>query len=48
MRRDTSISISHDEKDRLDEAALDLFGTDEVPYGAVVSELVDRVVGSEA
>jgi hypothetical protein len=42
MQRETTISVSHQEKDRLKEAASELFGTDEVPYGAVVSELLDR------
>jgi hypothetical protein len=37
----TTISVSHEEKDRLDAAKLELFGTDEVPYGAVITELTD-------
>lgn len=45
MPRNTTISVSHEEKACLDDAAEALFGTDEVPYGAVVSELVTRVSG---
>jgi hypothetical protein len=41
--RETTVSVSHDEKDRLDDAKAELFGTDEVPYGAVITELVDRI-----
>jgi len=41
--RETTISVSHDEKDRLDDAKAELFGTDEVPYGAVITELVEQV-----
>jgi hypothetical protein len=43
IMRETTISVSHDEKDRLDDAKAELFGTDEVPYGAVITELVDRI-----
>jgi len=41
--RGTTISVSHSEKDRLDDAKTELFGTDEVPYGAVITELVDCI-----
>lgn len=47
MLRETTISVSHEEKARLDEAANVLFGTDEVPYGAVVDELAANVIGDE-
>ena len=41
--RETTISISYEEKRRLDEAARELCGTTEVPYGEVVTLLADRV-----
>lgn len=41
--RETTISVSQSEKDRLDDAKAELFGTDEVPYGAVITELVDSL-----
>lgn len=43
MFRETTISVSHEEKARLDDAKQELFGTDEVPYGATITELTDRV-----
>jgi tRNA(Arg) A34 adenosine deaminase TadA len=43
MLRETTITVSYDEKDRLDEARREMFGTDEVPYGAVITRLVDEV-----
>lgn len=43
IMRETTVSVSHDEKDRLDDAKAELFGTDEVPYGAVITELVARI-----
>ena len=44
MIRTTTISVSYDEKRQLDEAAEELFGTTEVPYGETISELVERTV----
>jgi hypothetical protein len=41
--RETTISISYEEKQRLDEAARELCGTTEVPYGEVVTILANRV-----
>lgn len=41
--RGTTIRVSHDEKRRLDEAAEELCGTTEVPYGEVIAQLVDKV-----
>ena len=43
MMRETTISVSQEEKDALDEVKHELFGTEEVPYGAVISELTTRV-----
>ena len=40
MPRKTTISVSYEEKNRLDDAKQQLFGTSEVPYGAVITELV--------
>ena len=42
MTRTTTISVSYDEKRRLDEAAEELCGTTEVPYGEVISQLVEK------
>lgn len=44
MIRTTTISVSTDEKRQLDEAAEELCGTTEVPYGEVISQLVERTV----
>lgn len=41
--RETTITVSRKEKRRLDDAKAELFGTDEVPYGAVITELVARI-----
>lgn len=38
--RETTISISYDEKRRLDKAADKLYGTTEVPYGEIITRLV--------
>ena len=40
MTRNTTISVSHAEKQRLDDAADELCGTTEVPYGEVILLLV--------
>lgn len=40
--RETTISVSRAEKAALDEAKLELYNTDEVPYGAVICELAGR------
>jgi len=40
MIRTTTISVSYDEKRRLDVAAEELCGTTEVPYGEVIARLV--------
>lgn len=42
--RGTTISVSEAEKDALDEAKLELYNTDEVPYGAVIYELAGRFI----
>jgi hypothetical protein len=38
--RETTISVSYDEKERLDDVAHELYGTTEVPYGEVITQLV--------
>lgn len=47
MSRTTRISVSTDEKRRLDEAAKTLCGTTEVPYGEVISLLTAEVADGE-
>jgi hypothetical protein len=44
MNRTTTISVSYDEKRQLDEAAKELCGTTEVPYGEVIAQLVDELI----
>lgn len=43
MAREERIRVSSEEKQLLDEKRTELFGTDEVPYGAVVAELCQRL-----
>jgi tRNA(Arg) A34 adenosine deaminase TadA len=47
MLRETTITVSYDEKDRLDEARREMFGTEEVPYGVVITRLAGKVLSSE-
>jgi hypothetical protein len=42
--RNTTIRISDDEKELLDQAAKAEFGTDEVPYGATVERLAEKTI----
>jgi len=42
--RETTISVSRAEKAALDEAKLELYQTEEVPYGAVICELAGRYI----
>jgi len=42
MKRKKKIRVSDAEHRRLNDKKLELFGTDKVPFGAVVSELLDR------
>lgn len=39
MARDNSIALSDEELQQLKEVRLEIFGTDEVPYGVVVNQL---------
>lgn len=48
MARETTIRVGHSEKDRLDEAASQICGTTEVPYGEVLSLLIERAPDVDA
>lgn len=41
--RETTISVSYEEKNRLENFKTELFNSKEVSYGAVLVELMDRV-----
>ena len=41
-QRTTTIALSNDEKERLDDIARDLCGTAEVPYGVALTQLIDE------
>lgn len=47
MNRETTISVSYEEKNKLDEAKHELFSTEEVPYGVVISELTAQLCETE-
>ena len=40
--REKSIAVSADEQARLDDVAEEMYGTTSVPYGAVVSGLIEQ------
>jgi len=42
MARETTIRVSQAERDDVEEAAYQLCGTNEVPYGKVVSLLIEN------
>jgi hypothetical protein len=42
MSRESTVRVSDGEKESLDVAREDIFGTDEVPYGTVIQALVDN------
>jgi len=42
MARNKSVALSEEELDEIKEVRLKLFGTDEVPYGAVISKLCEN------
>jgi predicted DNA-binding protein len=46
MTRETTICVSTEEKERLDEAAKVIFGTESVPYGEIVTELCNEMIES--
>lgn len=41
MVRDNTIALSDDEKELLSNKRVSMFGTDEVPYGVVISKLCE-------
>lgn len=45
--RETTISVSREEKSALDEAKLELYDTEEIPYGVVIYELSRRITDTE-
>jgi len=45
--RETTISVSHAEKDALDDARIAMYNTDEIPYGAVIDELAGRITDAD-
>lgn len=45
--RETTISVSYEEKRALDKAKVELYHTEEVPYGAVIYELAGQLTGTE-
>jgi hypothetical protein len=46
MPRNTTISVSTDEKQRLDNAAEELCGTSEIPYGEIITILSEAVLSA--
>lgn len=44
MARDNSVALSDDELQQLKDARVELFNTDEVPYGATISQLCEKVL----
>lgn len=41
MARDNTVALSDEEKAVLSEKRIEIFGTDEVPYGVVISKLCE-------
>jgi len=44
MARNESVALSEEEKQQLKDARLEIFSTNEVPYGVVIDELTSMVV----
>lgn len=44
MARDNSVAVSDKELQQLKEARIELFNTDEVPYGETISHLCEEVI----
>lgn len=42
MARDNTIALSDEEKEKLCQTRLNMFGTEEVPYGVVISKLCEN------
>jgi hypothetical protein len=47
MARDNSIAVSDEEMQKIKDARLKLFSTNEVPYGAVIEYLAEMVLEDE-
>jgi predicted short-subunit dehydrogenase-like oxidoreductase (DUF2520 family) len=47
MARDNSIAISDEELQQLKDARLEIFSTDEVPYGATISRLCENLENND-
>lgn len=45
MSRDKTVALSDNEKERLDGVRQEIYGTDEVPYGVVITDLIDYYDG---
>jgi hypothetical protein len=43
MARENSIAVSDEELQKIKDARMEIFGTDEVPYGVVISTLCEDV-----
>lgn len=41
MARNSTIAVSNEEKEKLDNIRDNIFGTDEVPYGVVINHLIE-------
>lgn len=41
MARNTTIAVSDEELESLKEVRMEIFGTDEVPYGVVIQRLIE-------
>ena len=44
MARDNSIAVSDEEMQKLKDARIKMFSTDEVPYGATISRMCEEVL----
>lgn len=44
MARDNSVALSDEELQQLKDARIEIFSTDEVPYGATINRLCEEVL----
>lgn len=44
MARNKSVALSNEELQQLKDSRIELFNTNEVPYGAVISKLCEEVI----
>jgi len=47
VARDKSVAVSEEELQKLKDARLKMFSTDEVPYGATISLLCEEVINAD-